>query len=189
MHSTAPAAPPTRYFSTFELLLLGMLAALVVLANVALRLPVRMPGHSGIVWMAVLISARAIVPKFGAALAVALFSATLAALIGVGDKGALDTFLSYVAAGVGVDAVLAGSARTAPALRCALAGAAGNLAKLGMKVVLDIWIGIPTGFVLVGRLYPALTHGLFGVAGGYLGFVVVDALRRAGFFTYLAEKR
>jgi len=25
--------------------------------------------------------------------------------------------------------------------------------------------------------------------GGYLGFLVVDGLRRAGFFVYLAEKR
>jgi len=43
--------------------------------------------------------------------------------------------------------------------------------------------------VLLGRLYPAVTYLLFGLAGGYLGFLVVEALRRAGFFAYLAEKR
>ena len=43
--------------------------------------------------------------------------------------------------------------------------------------------------MLLGRLYPALTHALFGLAGGYLGFLVIRALRRAGYFAYLAEKR
>jgi hypothetical protein len=43
--------------------------------------------------------------------------------------------------------------------------------------------------VLLGRVYPALTHALFGLAGGYLACLVVRALQRGGFFTYVAEKR
>jgi len=178
-----------RYLSTFELLLLGMFSALVVTGNVALRFPIKMPGHSGIVWMALLVTARAVVPRHGAAAVVGLLSGLMAAFLGAGDKGVLDTLLSYAAAGIGVDAIAAVAGRSAGALSCALAGAAGNLAKLGVKVLLELWIGIPTGFVLLGRLYPALTHALFGLAGGYLGFLVIRALRRAGYFAYLAEKR
>jgi len=44
------------YFSTFELLLLALFATLVVVGNIALRLPVKMPGHSGVVWMALLVT-------------------------------------------------------------------------------------------------------------------------------------
>jgi len=177
------------YFSTFELLLLGMVAALIVAANVALRFPIKMPGHSGLVWMALLVTARAAVRRPGSAVAVGLLSGLIAGLVGVGDKGALDTFLSYTAAGAGVDVVWTLFRQAERAVPCALAGLAGNLAKLGAKILLEIWIGIPTGFILVGRLYPLLTHALFGVAGGYLGFLVIEALRRAGFFAYLAERR
>jgi hypothetical protein len=175
------------YFSTFELLLLALFAALVVVGNIALRLPVKMPGHSGVVWMALLVTARGVVTKLGAASTVGLLSGLLAAFVGVGDKGGLDTFASYTAAGAAVDLVAA----LAPlgALTAALAGLAGNLAKLAVKVLLELWIGIPTGFLVLGRTYPAATHAVFGLVGGYLGHLVLASLRRAGFFAYLAGKR
>lgn len=189
MRENEPRPATSHYLSTFELLLLGMLAALVVVANVALRFPIRVPGHSGMVWMALLVIARVVVPKHGSSSLAAVLSGVLAALMGIGDKGALTTLLSYAAAGVGVDAVFAvGRLPERPAL-CAVAGAIGNLVKLGVKVLLELWIGIPTGFVLLGRLYPAVTYAIFGAAGGYLGFLVLKALRRAGFFAYLAERR
>jgi hypothetical protein len=90
---------------------------------------------------------------------------------------------------VGVDLIAALLGHPEWALTCVLAGAVGNLVKLGVKVALELWIGIPTGFVLLGRLYPAATYTLFGLIGGYLGFLVLGALRKAGFFAYLAEKR
>jgi hypothetical protein len=175
------------HFSTFELLLLALFAALVVVGNIALRLPVKMPGHSGLVWMALLVSARGVVPKLGASTTVGLLSGLLAAFVGVGDKGGIDTFVSYIAAGAAVDLVAA--LTLMGPLTSALAGLAGNLAKLGVKVLLELWIGIPTGFLVLGRTYPAATHALFGAVGGYLGCVVLASLRRAGFFAYLAGKR
>ena len=184
-----PGQPHGRYFSTFNLLLVATIAALMVVGNVALKLPLKLPGHSGVVWMALLVVARRVVPKPGAALAAGLLSGTVALFFGVGDKGGLDTLLSYLAAGAGVDAVATFTGATAGAWACAAAGLAGNLAKLGVKIALDVWIGIPTGFALIGRLYPAVSHTVFGLAGGYLGYLVVEALRRSGYFAYLAEKR
>ena len=178
-----------RRFSTFELLLLATIAALIVAATVALKLPLKLPGHSGLLWMALLVVARRIVPKPGAAAATGLLSGAVAAFLGTGDKGALDTFASYAAAGIGVDAVLTLAGSAAGAWGHALAGMAGNLAKLAVKVALEVWVGIPTGFVLVGRLYPTIVHIVFGLLGGLLGFLVVQALQRAGYFAYLAERR
>jgi ABC-type thiamin/hydroxymethylpyrimidine transport system permease subunit len=180
-------ADTRRYFSTFELLLLATIAALIVAATVALKLPVKMPGHSGLVWMALLVVARCVVPKPGAAAAAGLLSGAVAIFLGVGDRGALNTLLSHAAAGLGVDAVL--TLAGAGAWACAAAGLAGNLAKLGVKIALEVWIGIPTGFILLGRLYPTAIYIVFGLLGGLLGFLVVQALRRAGYFAFLAEKR
>ena len=189
VQTTATDKGPAHRFSTFELVLLALFAALIVAANVAFKLPLKMPGHSGLVWMALLVMAAAIVAKPGSVAIVGVFSGGIAALSGMGDKGALDTMLSYTAAGVGVEVVRLVVGSLSRPLACVVAGAAGNLTKLAVKTGLDLWIGIPAGFVVLGRMYPLLTYTLFGVVGGYLGFLVVDGLRRAGFFVYLAEKR
>jgi hypothetical protein len=176
-------------FSSFELLLLAMFGALVVAANVALRLPIKMPGRSGLVWMAILIVARSSVRRPGAGVAAGAVSGLMAGLLGMGDHGALDTVLSYTAAGAGVDLVASVAGPAPGPAWCALAGATGNLAKLGVKVLLEIWIGIPAGFVLLGRSFAVATHLVFGLLGGAFGFAVVRSLERAGYFAYLAGRR
>jgi hypothetical protein len=173
--------------TTFELLLLASFAALLVVANAALKLPIKMPGHSGIAWMALLVVGRAVVDKAGAGVMLGVLSGGLAALIGSGDRGALVTLLSYTAAGSGVDVVLTLARHGAVA--CTVAGMTGNLAKLGIKVALELAVGVPAGFVVLGRFHAALTHLVFGLAGGFLGFLALRSLRRAGYFAYLAEKR
>jgi len=178
----------SRYFSTFELVLLGMLAALIVATNVTLRLPIKMPGRSAIVWMALLVTASAVVPKRGAATCAGVLSGLIAVFAGVGDRGALVTLLSYTAAGVGVDLAVAFGRQPLGAYQSALAGLSGNLLKLGTKSLLEILVGVPPGFVVLGRLYTLVTYVIFGTLGGYLGFLVVGALRRAGYFTYLAQR-
>ena len=95
-----------RYFSTFQLILLALFSALVVVAKIALRFPIQLSGHSGVFWMAIVIAAAGIVPKLGAASIVGLTSGLLAAFLGLGDFGALNTFLSYTMVGVGTDLAL-----------------------------------------------------------------------------------
>jgi ABC-type thiamin/hydroxymethylpyrimidine transport system permease subunit len=186
-----PAAAPARTasFSTFEWLLLGTFAALLLVARIALHLPIKVPGHSGVVWMALLVVARAAVPKPGAATATGTLAGLVAMLVGVGDRGALATLLGSAAAGLGVDAVYGASTRQPWILQCALAGLAGNVAKLAAKIVLEMATGIPAGFVVLGRIPALLTHAVFGIAGGLIGFLVVRALQRAGYFAYLASRR
>ena len=177
------------YFSTFELILLALFAVLVVVAKVVLRLPLRLPGHSGIFWMAILVVAQGLVPKKGAVSLVGLTSGLLAAFMGLGDQGPIYTFFSYLAAGVAVDLVslfLGGIEHAVPA---ALAGILSNVAKLLTKTALAMLLDIPAGFVAMGLLVSFGTTTLFGGLGGILGWLILKALRRAGFFAYLAEKR
>ena len=53
-------------------------------------------------------------------------------------------------------------------------------------VVLGVTIAFSIGLGLLNSL---LGYILFGAIGGLLGGLTVKALRRAGYFTYLAEKR
>ncbi|NLH06364.1 MAG: hypothetical protein GX484_02050 [Chloroflexi bacterium] len=182
-----PAREP--YFTTFELILLAILAALIVVAKIALRLPLRLPGHSGLFWMAIIVVAAGIVPKRGAASLVGLTSAIIAAFMGLGDFGALNTFLSYLVVGIGTDLALMLLGKPDQIVIAALAATLGHLGKFVVKWVFGLITGAPIGFVTLGLAWAAAGYIVWGALGGILGALTLKALHRAGFFAYLAEKR
>ncbi len=178
-----------RYFSTFQLILLALFAVLVVVSKIALRLPLQMPGHSGLFWMAIVIVATGVVPKPGAASLVGLTSGLLAAFLGLGDFGALDTFLSYTAIGFGTDLALLLLPNRENVIAAMLVAALGHTCKFLVKWAIASLVGAPAGFVALGLARSALGYVIFGALGGLLGALTLAALRRAGFFAYRAEKR
>ena len=179
----------TAYFSTFQLILLALLSALIVVAKIALRLPLQSPGHSGVFWMAIIIVAAGIVPRFGATSLVGVTSGILAAFLGMGDFGPLNTFLSYAAIGVGSDLALLLLRDIDNLVVDAIAAALGHLGKFLVKWALAAISGAPVGFVALGEARAILGYIVFGALGGVLGGLTLRALRKAGFFAYLAEKR
>ena len=178
-----------RYFTTFELILLALFSSLVVVSKIVLHLPLRLPGHSGVFWMAILIVARGLVPKPGALSLVGLTSGLLAAFMGLGDLGPIYTFFSYLASGVAVDLIALFLRGADNIVSAGLAGIVGNVAKMLVKAVMAVLMQIPAGFVAFGLLYSFITNSVAGLLGGVLGWLILRALRRAGFFAYLAEKR
>jgi ABC-type thiamin/hydroxymethylpyrimidine transport system permease subunit len=178
-----------RYFSTFQLILLAQFAALIVVAKIALRLPLQLPGHTGIFWMAIVLVATGVVPKPGAACLVGLTSGILASFLGLGDTGTLDTLLSYTAVGVGTDLGLLLLRDPENLVVATVLGMFGHLAKFLVKWVLASAAGAPVGFVALGSARSLLGYVVFGALGGFLGGLTLAALRKAGFFAYLAEKR
>ncbi len=178
-----------RYFSTFEMILLALFAALVVVAKIALRTPLQLPGHSGIFWMAIIIVAARVVPKLGAASLVGVTSGIIAGFLGMGDFGALNTFLSYSAVGVGTDLALWILRDPENVVVAVLAAVLGHLGKFLVKWFFGIITGAPIGFVALGLARALVGYIVFGAIGGFLGWLTLVALRKAGFFAYMAEKR
>ena len=188
--STSEPKIKERYFSTFQLILLALFAALIVVAKIALRLPLQLSGHSGIFWMAIVIVAAGVVPKVGAASLVGLTSGIIAAFLGLGDFGALNTFLSYTMVGVGTDLALLLLGRNPENLVVAMIAATfGHFCKFLVKWGMGVLTGAPVGFVALGLVRAVIGYVVFGALGGLLGALTLKALRRAGFFSYLAEKR
>jgi hypothetical protein len=185
------SAQPIRkqYVTTFELILLALFSALVVVDKIVLHLPLDIPGHSGVTWMAILVVARGLVPKAGALSLVGLTSGLLAAFMGLGDLGAIYTVFSYFASGIGVDLIALFLGGVESIIPAALAGIVGNVAKMLTKTVMAILLQIPAGFIALGLFYSFFTNAVAGLLGGLLGWLILRALRRAGFFVYLAEKR
>jgi ABC-type thiamin/hydroxymethylpyrimidine transport system permease subunit len=179
-----------RYFSTFQLILLVLFSALVVVAKIALRTPLQSPGHSGIFWMAIVLVGARVVPKPGAASIIGITSGILAGFLGLGDFGVLDTFLSYTLLGIAADLSLWLLGGNAENLAVAIiVGMSGHLGKFLVKWLFGLLSGAPLGFVALGLLRSIVGYIVFGAAGGLLGWLTLKALRRAGFFAYLAEKR
>jgi ABC-type thiamin/hydroxymethylpyrimidine transport system permease subunit len=179
-----------RYFSTFQLILLALFSALVIVAKIALRTPLQLPGHSGIFWMAIIVIGSKVVPKRGAASIIGITSGLLASFLGLGDFGALNTFLSYAMVGIGADLIfllLGGDSENL--IVAVIAGIFGHLGKFLTKWLFGIITGAPIGFVALGLLRAVIGYIVFGALGGVLGWITLKALRRAGFFAYLAEKR
>jgi len=177
------------YFSTFQLILMALFAALIVVAKIALRLPLQMSGHSGVFWMAIMIVASQVIPKRGAASLVGLTSGLLAAFLGLGDFGALNTLLSYTMVGVGTDLALLLLGNPQHPVVAGLAGAMGHFAKFLVKWALGAITGAPVGFLALGLVKAMIGYVVFGALGGVLGAFTLMALHRAGYFAYLAEKR
>jgi hypothetical protein len=179
-----------RYFSTFQLILLALFSALVVVAKIALRTPLQLPGHSGIFWMAIIIVGAKVVPRRGSASLIGVTSGLMAGFLGLGDLGALNTFLSYTMVGVAADLILwllGGDSENL--VTSILVGIFGHLGKFFVKWSFGVLSGAPLGFVALGLLRSIISYIIFGAIGGFLGWLTLRALRRAGFFAYIEEKR
>jgi hypothetical protein len=113
----------------------------------------------------------------------------LAAFLGMGDFGALNTLLSYTLVGIGTDLAFWLLQSPENIVAAMLAGAIGHLGKFLVKWVLGMVSGAPLGIVALGLAWSLVNYTGWGALGGLLGALTLKALRRAGFFSYLAEKR
>lgn len=164
--------------TTREIAALALIAALLVGAKVTLNLPLRIPGHSGIFWMAFLVIGRGLVRKRGAGTLLGLVSGLLAMAILGGREGLL-VWVKYLAPGMIMDlgAALSGE-RLDSGIIGLLVGALGNVAKLTTSLIVSLLLGIPAGYLAVGLGISAITHVVFGAIGGWLGSFVVRSLSR-----------
>lgn len=168
----------SRRFTTHEIIVLALLAALIAVSKAVVNLPLHVPGHSGATWMAILLVGRALVRKPGAGTLLGFVSGILAVLI-VGGKEGLLVWVKYLAPGMVMDlgGFLSGERLDHP-LAGLLAGAAANAAKLTASLIVSLMLGIPAGYLAVGLGIAATTHIAFGALGGWLGSLVVRTLRR-----------
>ncbi len=167
-----------RLFTTQDLVILALFAALIALSKVVLRMPIHVPGHSGITWMAILLVGRGLVRRPWAGTVLGFVSGVIAVAV-VGGREGLLLWLKYLAPGAMMDLVaLLTAERLGNPFVGAVAGAAANTAKLVTSLLVSLALGIPTGYLALGLGLSATTHVVFGALGGWLGTVVLRLLRR-----------
>lgn len=159
-----------------EALALILIADLMILGKMLLRIPIHVPGHSGIVWVALMVIGWGMVPKRGAGLLMGLIAGALAALFGMGSQGVLNG-VRYAAAGFTLDVLaMAFRGRLTNFVAAALVGAAAHMAKLVSMILVGLIMRYPLRFLAAGLGLAATTHVVFGALGGLLGALVLRQL-------------
>ncbi len=158
------------------LFLLGM-GALTTLSK-GISLPLGIPGHSGLLWVAVLVAGRAFVRKDGAStlmgISAALWVYPMAGLHlpdGLASNGILYNIGLYGGTGLALDLLArlpkVNIRNPFGAIFC---GAAAHMVKFGFIMVSAIASPLTRHFLIVGVLKSAGLHIMFGAGAGLLGW-------------------
>jgi hypothetical protein len=161
-----------------DLLLISLVAALCMLAKMVLRIPIHVPGHSGVLWVALFVICRGLVDKRGAGVLLGAVSGVLAQFMGFGDVGPLE-WTKWLAAGVILEVftiIIPGDLRSFP--KAMIVGAALHLGKLAALTVAGIILQVPWALLFLGLGFSATTHVFFGAVGGILGALALRQLRK-----------
>jgi hypothetical protein len=181
MSSRSPSDSGSGYIWSLTLrdaLLLVLIADLAMLGKAMVRIPIHVPGHSGIVWVALFVVGRGLVDKRGAGVLMGIIAGAVATVFGFGDIGPLE-WTKYVAAGALLDLVCWATPGTLEHFgKAAVAGAAAHLGKLATMLLAAIVLRLPLGFAVAGLGFAATAHVVFGVLGGVIGALILRELRR-----------
>ncbi len=175
------AVPSARsYFTLNEIALMSLMGGLVFVMKTALRMPLGIPGHTGIFLVIPVIIGVAIIRKPGSGTYIGLVSGVLLSFFGISGMHVFDVFL-YTALGASIDAagyVFRYRMESVPF--GVLAGIAGNLAKMVVNFAVNLAIGVPFVVVAVGAGISSISHVLFGALGGLISAYLVARLIKTG---------
>ena len=169
-----------QYFTLNEIALLSLCGALIFVLKLALKIPLHLPGHSGIFWVIPAVVAVAIVRKPGAGTYVGFISGILTGFFGMDPLGLFE-ILNYFALGITVDivSILFGYRLSNPVAGF-IVGAAANVVKMIVNFGMQIFLGVSANFILIGIGIASLSHLIFGGLGGLIAAVIIARLARAG---------
>jgi hypothetical protein len=175
--SISKAYPASLGIQVLEFILLAGIGALGVLIHVYLRVPLKLPGHQGIIYMAILISGK-LISKRGYASSLSSIGAAAMLLFPLGFS---DPFIPviYLFPGFIVDLLFSISKKQLTnafviALICGLAYATIPFTR----VIITEVTGFPYGVFVKGYFFPLFSHFIFGAMGGFLASGTISIFRK-----------
>jgi hypothetical protein len=172
-----------------DLLLIALAAALCMIAKMVLRVPLHVPGHAGVLWVALFVICRGLVDKRGAGILLGAVAGVLAQFMGFGDVGPLE-WTKWLTAGIVLEVftvLIPGDLRSFP--KAIVVGAALHLGKLAALTIAGVILQVPFALLFLGLGYSATTHVAFGALGGFLGALGLRQLRKIPFLDAQARER
>lgn len=166
-----------------EMLLLLGAGVVVTLMHRSFHLPLHMPGHHGLEWMAILVFSRCTSRLSWAGFTVAMGAVLSSALLPNESKHVtlLAEWLTYALQGGALDLLFLaiGGARLSLPL-AAVGGALVHALAPLVKQLVQPLTGEHYGSIVAGLAYPTATHLLFGATGAIAGYLCYRAMRRTG---------
>lgn len=153
-----------------ELLFLVVLGATAVAWHAATRdRGLHIPGHQGMMWMAMVMIGRT-TSRYRWAALVTAGGAAATAMLPMWGGGDPFRWLMYLAAGASIDLFYSAFPRYRSTLwLLVIVGGLAHMTKPILRVPISSLTGIPYGSLLWGVAYPAFTHFTFGAIGALAG--------------------
>lgn len=169
---------PTKVLLTvLEILLLTLIGAVGVVLHAKFRFPLRLPGHWGIVFMALLFSGRFFSKKPYAS-SLSSIGAVAMLMLPLGFKDPFMPIL-YILPGFIVDVFY--HVFSTKNHRVVLVALLSGLAYMTIPIVrlfISMSTGILYGSFVTGFLYPLMMHFVFGAAGGLVALGLYKLIKR-----------
>jgi hypothetical protein len=165
-----------RLLSAGAALRLGICAVLIAFGRAnawSLR------GLDQVASIALLVLARSLVPKAGAATLTAIGAGILALFLGPISRGAIQWIAAVASGGIVVDAIVGRVGAPERPSTAVAAGAAGSLAPLAVTAAFDAAIGASPHFLRHFLSLAAILMVVVGAIGGLIGFLCARFLRGA----------
>lgn len=169
-----------------ESIIAAMFGALIAISKLIIKIPLHIPGHSGLVWMTILTVCCLLLRQGRAGTLAGIVSGVLAVILGLGNEGIL-IFFKYFVPGLVMDFTFS----LLPALMykwyfVAVVSAFAHWTKLLVNYIAGLILDLPSGFLMLGLKVSTLNHIVFGFIAGIIAYLICSKNLRSGrniFFT------
>ena len=149
----------------------SFLGALIAMSKL-IRIPIHVPGHSGLIWIAILTFGCLIIRKRGSGTLMGLVAGFLAYVFGIGNEGPF-VFFKYFLPGFSMDIIF----RLIPAAAkkwyfVAITAAFAHFTKLSVNYIMGTILNVPQGYLLMGIQVAIINHAAFGFLGGMIAYII-----------------
>jgi hypothetical protein len=163
--------------SLTDLLRSTMFGTITAVTNDITRMPLKMPGHTSIWWMGILLLGKGVVGKFGSGIIMGLVSGILAVILGLGNEGVF-VFFKYFMPGLLIDLLaLFFRNKLDSVVVGGICGALMSLSKMIADIVVGMLINIPLLFLVSGLGFVSISHTIYGAIGGVLAAILIKRLK------------
>ena len=177
--SISKAFPNKATANAVEILFLLLMGALAMLIHAKLRIPMHLPGKSGLLFMVFVIMARSSSKfNFGASLT-CLGGASLLLMTSLGFD---DPFmpLVYIVLGIIMDLLFGLSTLIKPnVFLISLAAGLSWMCIPILRALIFSVTGFPYESLIGGMAFPLFTHFIFGAAGGIIGAGIIYGISKS----------
>lgn len=152
------------------------LGALMAVSKL-IRIPLHIPGHSGLMWVTILTFCCLTYRKAGAGTLAGITAGFIATVFALGNDGPF-VFFKFFLPGMSMDLLFALIPYLATKWYLTAAVAAfAHWTKLLCNYVIGTILNAPQGFLIAGLQIATLNHIIFGFAGGLLAYIIYSKIK------------